>query len=438
MPSPRPFERTSTLSMPSSPSRNENWSIGLPAVFSALGAEPSSGMRNRLELAPRARVAAPPLRRPYEDRIRRYVEDAPRRADHRRALALELGLGEIADRDRVQRDARVRVERLVGAVDARRRRDALEVRRRRAGAPLAHRRELGVRVGDERVEVERRVEDELRADQPARVVARGVVVVRAQVIGALVREPAGARDVEQADLGAAARVAVADHRDRVAGDQHLVVPRAARVDVGAERVGGRHRLERAAGDADGEEAPAPQHDEVLAVQLDDPALVDAGVLDVGDRVGHRLGRLRGRGGGGRRTLGEHALRRCRVAAQSLFLATALRFLGPALEEVRQLLFAGERGERLLRRGRGSRRGMGDHIEGKCRNGGGEQRFLGIGRSFRVSCPGRETSRLAGGKRRPRREGVNSARVARAGAILPARFIPRRREAGVKSERRSEP
>ena len=35
--------------MPSSPSRKENWSTGEPAVLSALGAEPSSGMRNRLE-----------------------------------------------------------------------------------------------------------------------------------------------------------------------------------------------------------------------------------------------------------------------------------------------------------------------------------------------------------------------------------------------------
>jgi hypothetical protein len=59
MPSPRPFDRTRTFSMPSGSSRNENWSMGLPATFSALGAVPSSGMRNTAEVGP---VASGPRR----------------------------------------------------------------------------------------------------------------------------------------------------------------------------------------------------------------------------------------------------------------------------------------------------------------------------------------------------------------------------------------
>jgi hypothetical protein len=325
--------------------------MGEPLVFSALGAEPSSGIRKRLDPA----VAAAP------------------RAHHRRALALELGLRELAHRHGVQRDPCERIELVVGAIDARRRRDALEVRRRGAVTPLAHRRELRVRIAGPRVEVERRIEDEPGADQPARVVPRRVVVVRTQVVGPLVRQPAAAGDLEQADLGAAARVAVADHGDGVAGKQHLVVPRAARVHLGAERVGRRHRLERAAGDADREETPAPQHDEVLAVQLDDSAFVDAGVLDVGDRVGHRFGgrfRRGGRRGRGGRDLAHEALRDREVPAPRLLLAPALHLLGPAPEEVRQLLFAGECGERLPRCSRRVRAGRGGH------RGGGERRDRG--------------------------------------------------------------
>jgi hypothetical protein len=44
--SPRPCARRRTLRYPSSLSRNDIWSIGAPWVFSALGADPSSGIRN--------------------------------------------------------------------------------------------------------------------------------------------------------------------------------------------------------------------------------------------------------------------------------------------------------------------------------------------------------------------------------------------------------
>ena len=79
---------------------------------------------------------------------------------------------------------------VVGAVDARRRRDALEVgrpRRRASGATPG-----SGSARSRRVEIERRVEDELAADQPARVVARRVVVVGAQVVGRAVAQLARA------------------------------------------------------------------------------------------------------------------------------------------------------------------------------------------------------------------------------------------------------
>jgi hypothetical protein len=56
-----------------------------------------------------------------------------------------------------------------------------------------------------------------------------------------VRQATGRVDVEEADLRAAALVAVADDGDGVAGDQHLVIPRVARIDVGAEGIDGGDR-----------------------------------------------------------------------------------------------------------------------------------------------------------------------------------------------------
>src|SRR6185503_19555769 len=82
------------------------------------------------------------VRRPYEHRARRDEEHASGGPEHRGALAGELALREIADRDAVQRDALRRIERVVGAVDARRRSDAPEL----AFSPLAHGRKLRERV----------------------------------------------------------------------------------------------------------------------------------------------------------------------------------------------------------------------------------------------------------------------------------------------------
>jgi hypothetical protein len=104
---------------------------------------------------------------------------------------------------------------------------------------------------------------------------------------------------------------------------------------------------------------------VVAVHLDDPAFVDAGVLHVGDRfVLGRRGLLRRQRGGRRRGRGRGvAEQRLRAlgAPGALLVPSARRFVGPALEEFRELLLARERGQGLARRG-GSRGGA-------CRGGG---------------------------------------------------------------------
>jgi hypothetical protein len=94
---------------------------------------------------------------------------------------------------------------------------------------------------------------------------------------------------------------------------------------------------------DGKKPAAAQDDEVLAVQLDDPALVDPGVLDVGNRIG-RCGRFRGR----RRRLRERLWGGAVVAAR---LLPSPGFLRPFVEQRLELVLAGEGLQGLARRGR---------------------------------------------------------------------------------------
>ena len=136
----------------------------------------------------------------------------------------------------MQREPRVRIDLTFRTIDARRGNDALEFLRRRALMPLAHGRKRDGWIVGVRIHVERRVEDQLAADQAARVVARRVVIVRTQVIGRSIRKISGAIDVEETDFRAAAFVAVANHDDGVIRNQHLVVPGGARIDVRAECV----------------------------------------------------------------------------------------------------------------------------------------------------------------------------------------------------------
>ena len=183
----------------------------------------------------RLRCRVRPLRGPHVDRVFRHVEHMPARAQHRRRFATHRRGGQVADADRMQGDALVEVEVGIGAIDARRRQDALEVLRRRIVAPMAQRRQERTAVESPRTDLQRRVEDQSIADQPAGVIARRVVVVAAQLIGGAVAQAAAGVEIEQPDLGAAARIAVADHDHGAVAHQHLVVPGPA--GVGVRRMG---------------------------------------------------------------------------------------------------------------------------------------------------------------------------------------------------------
>ncbi len=145
------------------------------------------------------------------------------------------------------------------------------------------------------------VQDELAANEAAGIVARGVVVAGTHMVCGAVAELARVIDAEQAELRPAARIAVADHGHRVAGHHHLVVPGAGRVDIRRVGVDGRHRQQLVAVHIDREQAPPAQDDQVLAMHLDNAALIHAGRLVVGDGLGGagRGRRRSGRGHGGR-------------------------------------------------------------------------------------------------------------------------------------------
>ena len=305
------------------------------------------------------RVVAPagPTRRrsgPDIHRLLRHVEHPPRRAEHRGRLAGHPRARQVAGDHAVQRERLAGRELVVGAKDAGGRQDALECRRRRRALPAPH---AGQHLPGRRApgpQQHRCVEDEPVADQAARVVARGVIVVAAQVIGRAVDDPAVGAQLEEADLGAAARVAVADHDHRRAGDQQLVVPGTRRVAAGCVGVDGGHGLERAGADAHREQPAAAQDHQVVAGALDDAALIDAGGLHVGDRLGRGhalgagLGRRRRHGCGG---IGQHAGGRLAAAC-----AQALRTAAPAVEHRHHLRLAGVGGQRAAGGRGGDRRG----------------------------------------------------------------------------------
>ncbi|KFB72479.1 MAG: hypothetical protein AW09_002336 [Candidatus Accumulibacter phosphatis] len=174
------------------------------------------------------------------------------------------------------------------------------------------------------------------------------------MIGRPIGELSSARNVEDADFGATTRVTVADDDDRVAGNQHLVVPGATWIDIAAESVDGGDGPQLLRADADREQAATAQNHQVVAVQLDDATFIDTHVLDVGDRFvlagGGLLGQRRGCGGGcgGRLSKLTHGL----VGARALLLvATTLCLVGPAFEETGKFLFVGESAEGLVRRSR---------------------------------------------------------------------------------------
>ncbi len=175
------------------------------------------------------------------------------------------------------------VQGVVAAMDAGGRQDAFELSVVPVLVlPLAERRIEAVASELPGGKFQRRIENQGLPDQATGVVARGIVVVGPQLVGGAIRQPAFRIDVEQADLRAAAVVAVADDGDGIAGDQHFVVPAATGIHTGSKSIYGCDRAQRVAAHFQSKQPAAPQYYQMASVLLDDAAFVDARGLDVGE------------------------------------------------------------------------------------------------------------------------------------------------------------
>lgn len=141
-------------------------------------------------------------------------------------------------------------------------------------------------------------------------------------MGVGVGQLAAGRDVEAVHLRAMVGIAVADHHDGIAGDQHLVIPGPAARCARREGIDAVDRQQGLAMQVDGEQPAPAQHDQMVTVDLDDAAFVDASRLDIGDAgIGGRCGLRRSfrcsrRGGRRRRRIGSGGLEPavCRLGA----------------------------------------------------------------------------------------------------------------------------
>src|SRR5215470_8062795 len=102
------------------------------------------------------------------------------------------------------------------------------------------------------------------------------------MIGRAISKLARRIDLEQADFCATSCVAIADYDDCVFRNQHLVVPGGCRVDIRAKSINAGDWSQSAIIDCNGEEAAATQNNQVIAMQLDDGAFINAGMLHIGD------------------------------------------------------------------------------------------------------------------------------------------------------------
>jgi hypothetical protein len=134
------------------------------------------------------------------------------------------------------------------------------------------------------LERERRIEDELVADQAGRVILGAVIVVRAQQEAALAGQVSLVVDAQHGDLARLLAIIIGGDQDPVSEHQHLVIP--ARRGVGAaidvDPVGKAQGRALAAAQIGAEQPPVLEDDEETADLLDDAALVDADGLVVGD------------------------------------------------------------------------------------------------------------------------------------------------------------
>src|SRR5215471_12927979 len=118
-----------------------------------------------------------PVGSPDVNRFRRDIKNAPGCPQNSSRFALEIVVGEIANRYGVKRQTIRGGELALRNVDSRRGDDALKFICGRALMPLAHRRKLRERIAGRRVQVKWRVEDQLAANHAARIITRRVVII---------------------------------------------------------------------------------------------------------------------------------------------------------------------------------------------------------------------------------------------------------------------
>src|SRR5882762_4822542 len=105
------------------------------------------------------------------------------------------------------------------------------------------------------------------ADKPACIIARRIIVIRAQMICSAIPKISGGINIEKPNFCATTLIAVSDHRDRILRHQHLVIPAAAWIYVRCEGINDGDWLQRAIPDCDGKKASTPQHHQVIAMKL---------------------------------------------------------------------------------------------------------------------------------------------------------------------------
>src|SRR5258708_19631146 len=118
---------------------------------------------------------------------------------------------QIADGDRVQRQTIGGIEGLGRFVDLAGGNDPVKLTRCCALVPLADRGKTRVRILRTRIKIERRVKGKLAADQTAGVIARGIIIVRAQGIRGALAELPRPINADQTDLRAPALLALTDY-----------------------------------------------------------------------------------------------------------------------------------------------------------------------------------------------------------------------------------
>src|SRR5579871_4018292 len=173
------------------------------------------------------------IRNPDVHGARRDIEHSASRADDGCRLAIKISAGQIADGYGVQSGAVKRFQGKYRTVHLCGGNDAVKLVLTGALMPPANGGKTLKGIASAWVQIQRRIKDQLAPDQPAGIVSRRIIVIGAKLVGGAVREPSFVVDAKQAHFGSAPLVAVSDHNDGIARDQHLVVPSRAGINVGS-------------------------------------------------------------------------------------------------------------------------------------------------------------------------------------------------------------